>query len=235
MTPWGEDIPLRCLLDLFQDSKRNGDSARLFLETRNGEVFVNFSSQLPRSFPSGAGYEEVKKKKWKSPSSRRRDTARLEAWKVRRNISETVENLSAKMNNEKVSNNEASDIRILDDDQGEVNIDRGVDKSSQSESDSEDEDEEYQLPKTVNMLKVFVDGLRDLEGAETEIKQVLSSKNVVIKRMKVLNEFKISGTFKKIFSIEIENLKRPDLLILQDEFRIKRNTGRIFKMESSLI
>ena len=53
--------------------------------------------------------------------------------------------------------------------------------------------------------------------------------------MKVLNEFKISGTFKKIFSIEIENLKRPDLLILQDEFRIKRNTGRIFKMESSLI
>ena len=229
-----EDSTLRCLLDLFQDSKRKGDSARLFLETRNGEVFVNFSSQLPRSFPSGAGYEEVKKK-WKSPSSRRRDTARLEAWKVRRNISETVENLSAKMNNEKVSNNEASDIRILDDDQGEVNIDRGVDKSSQSESDSEDEDEECQLPKTVNMLKVFVDGLRDLEGAETEIKQVLSSKNVVIKRMKVLNEFKISGTFKKIFSIEIENLKRPDLLILQDEFRIKRNTGRIFKMESSLI
>ena len=51
----------------------------------------------------------------------------------------------------------------------------------------------------------------------------------------VLNEFQISGTFKKIFSIEIENLKRPDLLLLQDEFRIKRNTGRIFKMESSLI
>ena len=177
----------------------------------------------------------MKKKKWKSPSSRRRDTARLEAWKVRRNISETVENLSAKMNNEKVSNDEASDIPILDDDQGEVNIDRGVDKSSQSESNSEDEDEECQIPKTVNMLKVFVDGLRDLEGAETEIKQVLSSKNVVIKRMKVLNEFKISGTFKKIFSIEIENLKRPHLLILQDEFRIKRNTGRIFKMESSLI
>ena len=230
-----EDSTLRCLLDLFQDSKRKGDSARLFLETRNGEVFVNFSSQLPRSFPSGAGYEEVKKKKWKSPSSSRRDTARLEAWKGRRNISETVENLSAKMNNEKVSNDEASDIPILDDDQGEVNIERVVDKSGQSESKSEDEDEEYQLPKTVNMLKVFVDGLRDLEGAETEIKQVLSSKNVVIKRMKVLNEFKISGTFKKIFSIEIENLKRPDLLILQDEFRIKRNTGRIFKMESSLI
>ncbi len=78
-------------------------------------------------------------------------------------------------------------------------------------------------------------GLRDLEGAESEIKQVLSSKNVVIKKMKVLNEFEISGTFKKIFAIEIENLKRPDLLILQDEFRIKRNTDRIFKMESSLI
>ena len=118
-----EDSTLRCLLDLFQDSKRKGDSARLFLETRNGEVFVNFSSQLPRSFPFGAGYEEAKKKKWKSPSSRRRDTARLEAWKVRRNISETAENLSAKMNNEKVSNDEASDIPILDDDQGEVNID----------------------------------------------------------------------------------------------------------------
>ena len=230
-----EESTMKRLLDLFQDSKRKGANARLFLETRNGEVFVNFSSQLPVGFPSGAGYEEVKKKKWKSPSSRRRDTARLEAWKVRRNISETVENLSAKMNNEKVSNDEASDIPILDDDQGEVNIDRGVDKSSQSESNSEDEDEECQLPKTVNMLKVFVDGLSDLEGVETEIEQILSGKNVVIKRMKVLNEFKISGTFKKIFSIEIENLKRPDLLILQDEFRIKRNTGRIFKMESSLI
>ena len=159
--------------------------------------------------------------------------ARLEAWKVRRNISETVE-----ANNEKDGNDdETSDIRILDENRVEleVNNDRGVEKSSQSESNSEDGDEECQLPKTVNMLKVFVDGLRDLEGAETEIKQVLSSKNVVIKRMKVLNEFKISGTFKKIFSIETENLKRPDLLILQDEFRIKRNTGRIFKMESSLI
>ena len=53
-----EDSTLRCLLDLFQDSKRNGDSARLFLETRNGEVFVNFSSQLPVGVPSG--FEEVR-------------------------------------------------------------------------------------------------------------------------------------------------------------------------------
>ena len=232
-----EESTMKRLLDLFQDSKRKGANARLFLETRNGEMFVNFSSQLPRTFPSGAGYEEVKKKKWKSPSSRRRDTARLEAWKVRRNISETVENLSAELNNEKEGNDdETSDIRIMDENRVElleVNNDSGVEKSSQIESNSEDDDEECQLPKTVNMLKVFVDGLRDLEGVETEIEQILFSKNVVIKRMKVLKEFEISGIFKKIFLIEIEVLKRSDLLILQDEFRLKRNTNKIFKMESS--
>ena len=66
-----------------------------------------------------------------------------------------------------------------------------------------------------------------------EIKQMLSSKHVVLKNMKVLKELEISGVFKKIFAIEIEDLKRSDLLLLEDEFRIKRNTNKIFKMESS--
>ena len=195
-----EDSTTRRLLDLFQDSKRKGASARLFLETRNGEVFVNFSSQLPVGVPSG--FEEVKKRKWKSPSSRRRDMARLEAWKVRKNLSETVENLPAKVNNEKESNDdEASDNRILDENQRKVNKDRGVEKSNQSDSigedEDEEEDEECRLPKTVSLLKVFVDGLRNLEGAEMEIKQMLSSKNVVLKNMKVLKELEILGSFQE--------------------------------------
>ena len=136
-----EDTTMRGLLDLFQDSKRKGASARLFLETRNGEVFVNFSSQLPVGVPSG--FEEVKKRKWKSPSSRRRDIARLEAWKVRKNLSETVENLSADVIDEKESNDdEASDNRILDENDVEVNNDRGLEKYNQSESNGEDEDED---------------------------------------------------------------------------------------------
>ena len=232
-----EESTMKRLLDLSQDSKRKGASARLFLETRNGEVFVNFSSQLPVGVPSG--FEEVKKRKWKSPSSRRRDMARLEAWKVRKNLSETVENLSAEANNEKESNDdEASDNLIMDENQRKVNSDRGVEKSDQSDSIGEDEDgeedEECRLPKTVSLLKVFVDGLRNLEGAEMEIKQMLSSKNVVLKNMKVLKELEISGVFKKIFAIEIEDLKRSDLLLLEDEFRVKRNTDRIYKMETSL-
>ena len=231
-----EESTMKRLLDLFQDSKRKGANARLFLETRNGEVFVNFSSQLPVGVPSG--FEEVKKRKWKSPSSRRRDIARLEAWKVKMNLSETVENLSADVIDEKESNDdEASDNGILDENKIEVNsdTDRGLEKSNQSESNGEDvdEDEECRLPKTVSLLKVFVDGLRNLEGAEIEIKNILPSKNVVLKNMKVLKELEISGVFKKIFAIEIEDLKRSDLLLLEDEFRVKRNSDRIFKMETS--
>ena len=66
-----------------------------------------------------------------------------------------------------------------------------------------------------------------------EIKQMLSSKHVVLKNMKVLKELEISGVFKKIYAIEIEDLKRSDLLLLEDEFRVKRNTDRIFKIETS--
>ena len=180
----------------------------------------------------------MKKKKWKSPSSRRRDLARLEAWKVRRNFSETVENLSAEVIDEKESNDdEASDNGILDENKIEVNsdTDRGLEKSNQNESngEDEDEDEECRLPKTVSLLKVFVNGLRNLECAEIEIKNILASKNVVLKNTKVLKELEISGIFKKIFAIEIEDLKRSDLLLLEDEFRVKRNTDRIFKIETS--
>ena len=67
-----------------------------------------------------------------------------------------------------------------------------------------------------------------------EIKQMLSSKHVVLKNMKVLKELEISGVFKKIFAIEIEDLKRSDLLLLDYEFRVKRNRDRIYKMETSL-
>ena len=48
-----------------------------------------------------------------------------------------------------------------------------------------------------------------------------------------MKELEISGVFKKIYAIEIEDLKCSDLLLLEDEFRLKRNTDRIYKMETS--
>ena len=64
--------------------------ARLFLETRNGGRFLNFSAQLPAGCPVGAAHGE-ERRKCKSPSSRRRDLARLEAWKKKKNISDAEE------------------------------------------------------------------------------------------------------------------------------------------------
>ena len=65
MNMFEEDNTVKSLLEVFQVSQERGEWAKFFLESRNGQTFISFSSQLPVESPTGAVNEEVKRKKWK--------------------------------------------------------------------------------------------------------------------------------------------------------------------------
>ena len=64
---------INMLLEAFQECKRRGEHAKLFLETRNGTVFTNFSAKIPVSRPGTTSTLQKKK----TPSSLRRDQERM--------------------------------------------------------------------------------------------------------------------------------------------------------------
>ena len=76
---------ITALLETFQECKKRGERATLFLETRNGEEFATLRVKLPRT--SGEAFLGPAKKK--SPSSVRRDMARLEKYRKEKKFQET--------------------------------------------------------------------------------------------------------------------------------------------------
>ena len=84
------------LLDTFQECKRRGDQAKLFLETRNGSVFANLVEELPVSPP---GRRPFKNKK-KTPSSLRRDHERMEKFIQRKKSEETFSTSTPEKSNQ---------------------------------------------------------------------------------------------------------------------------------------
>ena len=87
----GDAISL--LLETFQELRRRGDQARLFLETRNGDQFGNLQIKIPRSKP-GAPNTSTKIKP-KSPSTIRRDRQRMESFLERKTRQESLRSPSA--------------------------------------------------------------------------------------------------------------------------------------------
>ena len=85
------DTTINMLLDAFQECKQRGDWATLFLETKNGEDFgtlkVKLSGPRTRRTPGQASFGSSPKKK--TPSTLRRDRARLEKFMKERRIQET--------------------------------------------------------------------------------------------------------------------------------------------------
>ena len=79
------------LLDAFQECKQRGDWATLFLETKNGEEFatlkVKLSSPQTRRAQGQTSFGSSPKKK--TPSTLRRNRARLEKFMKERRIQET--------------------------------------------------------------------------------------------------------------------------------------------------
>ena len=67
------------VLDTFYQCKNNGLSCRLFMETSNGQQFISLQ------IPEGSATRKTKLNSGnKSPSTVRRDRARLEKWKLRK-------------------------------------------------------------------------------------------------------------------------------------------------------
>ena len=70
------------ILEIYQRCKRNGDWAKVYLETQNGKEFVTLS--VCSSAGTSAGAAGVEKTKKKSPSQLRRDRTRHSAYLERR-------------------------------------------------------------------------------------------------------------------------------------------------------
>ena len=71
------------LLETFQECVARGDQASLFLETRNGNQFANFSVKMPVTKPGTFKNKNISRSR-KSPSTVRRDKLRLEKYLQRK-------------------------------------------------------------------------------------------------------------------------------------------------------
>ena len=82
----GDAITL--LLETFQELRRSGNQARLFLETRNGQQFGTLQIRTQVSKP-GVGPSHSTPRK-KAPSTVRRDQQRLRTFLQRKNLQESL-------------------------------------------------------------------------------------------------------------------------------------------------
>ena len=84
MLPWNSDNSQRTIhsiLELYQRCRRNGDWAKIYIETQDGKEFFSFSvSPSAGSSAGGAGVEKVKSVRKKNPSQVRRDQKRRAAF-----------------------------------------------------------------------------------------------------------------------------------------------------------
>ena len=74
------------ILDIYQRCRRNGDWAKVYMETQDGREFFTISVQSSAGRSAGgAGVEKAEKVKFKKPSQVRRDRRRRSAFLERRN------------------------------------------------------------------------------------------------------------------------------------------------------
>ena len=85
MLPWNNDnshATIHSILELYQRCRRNGDWARIYLETQDGREF--FSISISPSAGTSAGVEKVNRARKKNPSQVRRDQKRRAVFLERR-------------------------------------------------------------------------------------------------------------------------------------------------------
>ena len=85
------DNTINVLLETFQQCRRRGDWATLFLETRNGEEYATFKMKLPTSRENGSPGTTFfgSAAKNKSPSRVRRDKKRMETFITKKRLQES--------------------------------------------------------------------------------------------------------------------------------------------------
>ena len=79
----GDDSTINKLLEAFQECTSRGEQAKLFLETRNGMVYVNMAVNLSLPVLRPGNCSTLKKKK-KTPSTLRRNQERMEMFLQRK-------------------------------------------------------------------------------------------------------------------------------------------------------
>ena len=227
---------VRDLLDVFQESQRKGESAKLFLETRNGICFVNFSAHLPAEPSPG----KESGRKVKSPSSQRRDKARLQAWKLKKSstaIHQPVQNNSfmESDNDEDCEKKTDTKTKVIKD-SIEITKDLEIvleenfenkhaespakimdDKSSEKLKEEDEEEDDWEPPEFLNCIKFFMDDFENANSAEEKIRQILIDNNVTIIRLQVLHNS--HKDFRKLFGLEIEDCKHDALEKLKESIR----------------
>ena len=105
------DNAINKLLLTFQEFTKRGDTASLFLETRDGLQYGTLRVKLPVSkepgTPDTKSYKQararVSKSKSKSPSTLRRDKERLAGYKMRKTIMNTSHSSTPKLLPEQAS------------------------------------------------------------------------------------------------------------------------------------
>ena len=81
---------ITALLETFQEIKKRGEQATLFLETRNGDEFATLSVKLPAGDKPGTLRKtSLGSSKKKSPSTLKRDKERLEKFVLKKTTKET--------------------------------------------------------------------------------------------------------------------------------------------------
>ena len=81
---------ITALLETFQEIKKRGEQATLFLETRNGDKFATLSVKLPAGDKPGTLRKtSLGSSKKKSPSTLKRDKERLEKFVLKKTTKET--------------------------------------------------------------------------------------------------------------------------------------------------
>ena len=89
MLPWNRDnchTTIDSILELYQRCKRNGDLAKVYLETQDEREFFSISVSPSAGTTTGeAGEEKMERAKRKNPSQVRRDRLRRAAFLERRN------------------------------------------------------------------------------------------------------------------------------------------------------
>ena len=83
---------INLMLDTFQELRRRGDQARLFLETRNGEQFGTLQIRIPKGKPGAPNTTH----KSKSPSTVRRNQQRMKSFIERKILQESLGSPSAR-------------------------------------------------------------------------------------------------------------------------------------------
>lgn len=221
---------------LFRDYQKCGQFSRLLLETRCGDLTAHLSVQcsVPAPRMERTRTMETRNPRRKTPSRRRRNEARREAWLAKKQAKNPVSSVNVNQDEESIlektevvekSNDKAIDLKILAGDKSTqlVELVKGsVIQINNPDNmivqiDGQTEEEEWTPPEFIDCIKIDMDEFKNAETAESKIRTMLDEYDIEIKRLKIVNNSQ--NQFRNEFFIEIEEYKYTTLNDLEESLR----------------